>query len=80
MKRANVFAPETSNEVPKLQHNILASALLQPCRICFRRTNVIWSQQHDGEIDIRVVLELFDYGPAFIRLLVKNNRFDVQSL
>ena len=65
-----MISAKTSDEVSKLENDVLSGTGFQTLRIFLKRAYVVRSQKSDGESDLSMLLEFFDYRSSLIGLLV----------
>lgn len=78
VQSADVIPPKLSGEVSELKDDVLPSARLLLRRSGVAATEVIWRQQDDRKVHIRVVLKLLDDRAAASRLFMENDCSDAE--
>ena len=73
-KRKGSFPTKFAYKKAQLKNHILARSLLMHFWSGFGPADVIRAEDYHGKRDVRVMLEFFNYGTAFIWLFVQDDR------
>ena len=73
-----MISTKASDKVPELENDVLSGTRFQIIQVFLKCTHVVWSQESHRKSDLSMLLELLDYRPPPIRLLVQNDRIERQ--